>query len=290
MAGGGKPLRGRVILITGAARGIGRAAALMAARAGAIVIATARPDSLALLRRMPGNMAVLPLDVRDERQIRECLATIMRRWGRLDALVNNAAVSIRAFVEHTGHEDIREQLRTNFIGPLNLIRAVLPVMKRQGSGRIVNVSSVGGMMAMPAMGMYSATKFALEGLSESLWYECRPLGIHVSLVEPGFTRSGALERIRHSRRAQAHMAAEPSRNRYATFEAFVSRLYERFGSGEKRAARAILRALTDPRPRLRYPATPDAFFFFWMRRLLPRPLYHSLLYSSLPKGLRDGRA
>jgi len=280
-------LAGHVVLITGAARGLGRVSALAAARAGATVIATARAESLEGLESLRGEVPGIEAAVLDVRQESQCFAVIsdcIARHGRLDALVNNAAVTYRALIADAEHEDIDEQLSTNFLGPLHLIRAVLPHMKARGAGRIVNVSSVAGMMAMPTMGMYSATKFAIEGLSESLWYEARFHGIHVSLVEPGFTRNGALEHIRYCRRARDLIAnATDGKSFYQVFDEFVAEQYRRFGSEEHEVVAAVMRALTDRHPALRYPATRDATFFYWLRRLLPRRFYHWLLYRELPR-------
>lgn len=112
-----------------------------------------------------------------------CASRLLELWGGVDVLVNNAGISYRAVVEHTDHEDRAHQMDVNFRAPMEMIRHVLPDMRRKRRGKIINVSSVGAMMAMPTMAPYSASKFALEGASESLWYEVRPFGIHVSLVQ-----------------------------------------------------------------------------------------------------------
>lgn len=281
------PLAGRVILVTGAARGIGLRTCLELVRQGAQVVALGRQASFEHLWAtgvtLPGEICVEFLDVRVPAQIDAAVARVVRRFGHIDALINNAAVNYRALVMDMGEEDIRDQLETNFLGPLHLIRAVLPHMRRERNGRIVNISSVGGMMAMPSMGMYSATKFALEGLSEALWYECRRKGIWVSLVEPGFIDSGALDHVRLSAAARERIyTRDEDAAFYPAFESFVRRLYRWFGSPESMVVGTIVRALSDRRPSLRYPATPDALFFFWMRRLLPRSVYHSLLLHNIP--------
>ena len=132
---------------------------------------------------------LLPLDVTVESERRAALEAVAARWGGVDVLVNNAGLSYRAVTEHVTEADRLAQLDANFIGPMELTKLALPHMREQRYGRIINVPSVGGMTAMPTMSIYSASKFALEGASESLWYEMRPFGVRVSLVRPGFINS-----------------------------------------------------------------------------------------------------
>jgi len=288
---GRRSLAGKVVLVTGATRGIGLALAKALAVKGAQVVATGRAASiertLAGNGHLPKSIRWAPLDVTKPDEIRDGVTRIAAAYGRIDVLVNNAAVSIRALVADTDDEDTAQQMATNFEGPLRLIRAVLPHMQHRRAGHIVNVSSVGGMMAMPHMAMYSASKFALEGLTESLWYECRPYGIRVSLIQPGFATSGALRHVHWSAAARHRIRHDPAHgSTYEAFEHFVQHLYRRFGTSENHVVQTIVRALESPAPALRYPATPDAWLFFWLRRLLPRFAYHRILYFGLPRRLR----
>jgi short-subunit dehydrogenase len=164
-------------------------------------------------------------------------------------------------------------------------------MRARRSGRIVNVSSVGGMMAMPTMAVYSASKFALEGASEALWYEVRPFGIDVTLVEPGFIHSESF-RNAHDTADSAHSivaSEDPYHAHYEHMGPFVERLMDWSRSSPEHVARRIERALTMRSPPLRMSGTPDAFLFQMLRRLLPRRVYHAALYRLLPGVSRWGR-
>jgi len=283
--------KNQVVLITGASRGLGLALAIALARKGATVIATARPESVERLHWEEDSAITRlihhPMDIADPESVHRTVGMIEQRYGGIDILINNAAITIRSLISDLADEEIERQLTVNFEGPLRLIRAVLPLMQARRRGRILNISSVGGMMAMPAMGMYSATTFATEGLTESLWYECRPYGIHVTLIEPGFTLTGGLRHVSFSEAALHKMKARGEEGAvYEAFEKFVRTLYRRFGTRKSVVVRTALKALRAPRPKLRYPATADAWFFFWLRRLLPRRLYHLILFRGLPRELR----
>jgi short-subunit dehydrogenase len=152
---------------------------------------------------------------------------------------------IRAVLEHVGDDDHLRQMRVNYRGPMELIRLVLPGMRERRRGRIINVSSVGGMMAMPTMSVYSASKFALEGASEALYYEVRPWNIHVTLVQPGFINSDAIERISYTDRSRsAHdNHASPYHAHYQYMARFIAGLMKRSLSTPDSVARHLGRLL-----------------------------------------------
>jgi len=178
--------RERVVLVTGASSGIGKATAEHLAARGYRVFAGARhPDAVALLH---GGERVA-LDVTDDESVSAAVATVLEKAGRIDALVNNAGSSILGAIEETSIDQARSLLETNVLGVLRMSQAVLPAMRRQHAGRIVNVSSVVGFLPSPYMGVYAASKHAIEGLSESMDHEVRGFGVRVVLVEPGFTRT-----------------------------------------------------------------------------------------------------
>jgi NAD(P)-dependent dehydrogenase (short-subunit alcohol dehydrogenase family) len=181
---------GRVWLITGASSGFGRAIAEAALARGDAVVATARrTDGLDDLA--PGERVhVLPLDVTDAAQREAVVAEALERFGRIDVLVNNAGRTQVGAVEETTEEELRALFDLHFFAPAALTRAVLPHMRRQGSGAIVQMSSVGGQVTAPGFGAYCATKFALEGLTETLRDEVAGFGIHTLIVEPGAFRTG----------------------------------------------------------------------------------------------------
>ena len=179
-------------LITGCSSGLGLALATAAAEAGEYVLATARkPDTLAALAaRHPGHVTVATLDVRDPGQCEAAVATAVDRLGGLDVLVNNAGNGIFGTVEEVGDEELRDQLETLVVAPWRLARLALPVMRAQGGGHIVNVSSLAGRMAFPGLAAYVAGKYALEGMTQALAVEAGPLGIRVTAVEPGGFATG----------------------------------------------------------------------------------------------------
>lgn len=176
----------KVVLITGVSSGIGRAAALTFKARGCQVFGTVRDINSA----SPLNgVALTEMDVRDEHSVQEAIERVIAKAGRIDVLVNSAGVSLTGAVEETSVEEATRLFDTNFFGALRTTRAVLPHMRNQKSGRIVNVSSVLGFLPAPFMGIYAASKHALEGMSETLDHELRGIGVRSTLVEPSFTRT-----------------------------------------------------------------------------------------------------
>ncbi|MFC3452794.1 SDR family NAD(P)-dependent oxidoreductase [Amycolatopsis speibonae] len=176
----------RTWFITGAGRGLGRLVVEHALRAGDNVVGTARrPEVLEdLVNASEGRLVVLPLDVTDRSTVFTTVEKAAEVFGRIDVVVNNAGFGLMGAVEEVGEADARAIMETNFFGALWVTQAVLPVLRKQGEGRILQMSSVSGLMAVPTMGLYNASKFALEGLSDALAQEVEGLGIHVTLVEP----------------------------------------------------------------------------------------------------------
>ena len=264
-----------VVLITGCSSGIGRAAAEHLAALGHTVVATARRlDAIADLAAR--GCRTLALDVTDEASMRAAVEATIAAHGRIDVLVNNAGYSQSGAVESVPVARARAQFETNVFGPLRLTQLVLPGMRQRGSGRIVNVSSMGGRLVFPGGGVYHASKYALEALSDALRYELRPFGVAVVLIEPGLVRTQFAETV------GAHLASMPddadeASRAYATFNAVVATgtkaAYET-GPLAKMAgepidvARAIARAIAAPRPGARYTVTPSATFFLTLRRWL----------------------
>ena len=183
----------RTWLITGASRGFGALIAQRVLDAGDNVIATARKASdIALIVDNPSRLLALSLDVTNEAQANEVAAAALARYGHIDVLVNNAGYGLLGGVEEASADEVQAVFATNVFGLLNVTRAVLPSMRARRSGHVVNFSSVGGYQAYPGWGVYDATKFAVEGLSEALAAELRPLGVKVTVVEPGFFRTDFL--------------------------------------------------------------------------------------------------
>ncbi|HEX7643604.1 MAG TPA: oxidoreductase [Burkholderiaceae bacterium] len=176
----------KVVVITGVSSGIGRATAQEFAKLGCQVFGTVR--STARAQAIPG-VTLVEMDVRDEASIAQGIQGIIARAGRIDVLVNSAGVTLLGATEETSIAEAQTKFDTNLFGLLRTIKAVLPTMREQRSGRIVNVSSVVGFLPAPYMGLYSASKHAVEGMSESLDHEVRQFGIRVALVEPSFTKT-----------------------------------------------------------------------------------------------------
>lgn len=184
----------RTWLITGASRGFGALIAEKALKAGDAVIATARKpvDVTARLGEHP-NLLAVRLDVTREEEAHQAVAEGIKRFGRIDVLVNNAGFGVLGAVEETSAAETERLFATNVFGVLNVTRAVLPHMRQQRSGHILNISSIGGYQAYMGWGVYGSTKFAVEGITEALHQELAPLGIHATVVEPGFFRTDFLD-------------------------------------------------------------------------------------------------
>lgn len=184
----------RTWFITGASRGFGALIAKEALNAGDAVVATARnPQSAIDAIGDHPNLLALPLDVTSEAQAREAAAAAVKRFGRIDILVNNAGFGLLGAVEEASAEEVERLYRTNVFGLLGVTRAILPHMRHQRSGHILNLSSVGGYRSGAGFGVYCSTKFAVEGISEALAQELAPLGIKVTIIEPGYFRTDFLD-------------------------------------------------------------------------------------------------
>lgn len=226
-------------------------------------------------------MEWLALDVRDEASVARGVARVIDACGRIDVLVNNAGIGLAGAVEDTAPADLMEQLDTNLLGPLRLLRAVLPHMRARASGRVIQVSSLAGRLAVPFQGAYVASKFALEGLSESLALELRPLGIDVVLIEPGDVRSGfgAARRFTEDARRSPTYAARAARAVAVMEEA------ERSGPPPERVARLVARVVAARRPRLRYvSATPVERLALALRAVVPARTLEAILRWNYERG------
>ena len=256
-------------LVTGASSGIGRAIAEALRPAGFRVFGTSRcPASR-------GEVQMLALDVTSDTSVSECVATVLKGAGRIDVLVNNAGYGLFGASEETTVEEARAQMETNFFGVVRLTNTVLPTMRSQGSGRIVNVSSVLGIIGLPFGSFYSASKWALEGYSEALREEIRPFGVAVSLLEPGFVRTAfSRNNLSASQRLDAYHAR---RERIIDFGA---RGVEH-GIAPERVADTAVRVISSRRPRLRYRIGLDARGLAGAKALLPQSSFESMSRRTL---------
>jgi NAD(P)-dependent dehydrogenase (short-subunit alcohol dehydrogenase family) len=248
----------RVVLITGASSGIGRVTAELLAGRGHRVFGGAR--AAATTPPLAGA-ELLPLDVRDEASVKTCVEAVRSRAGRIDVLINNAGVNLVGAVEETSISQAQALFDTNVLGVLRMIQAVLPGMRRQGSGLIVNISSILGFLPGPFMGVYASTKHAIEGLSESLDYEVRACGIRVVLIEPSYVRTSLdASAAQAEGRIDAYAA-----QRLRTASAITHNTDT--APEPKIVAEEVLRAIEGPY-RMRRPIG-QAVLLAWLRRLLP---------------------
>jgi NAD(P)-dependent dehydrogenase (short-subunit alcohol dehydrogenase family) len=253
-----------VALVTGASAGIGEAAAHALVGAGFTVYGTSRRAAAGEKR---DGVVFLPLDVTDDGSVAAVVREVLERSGRIDVLVNNAGVGIAGAAEESSIEQARALFETNVFGSIRMTRAVLPHMREQGGGRIINVSSVLGLVPAPFMALYAATKHAVEGYSESLDHEVREHGVRVLLVEPGYTNT-AFE-------ANAVAVDEPLALYARRREAFDALTAAAVGAGDDPAvvSQVIVAAATDTRPRLRYPAGTLARRVSKLRRYVPPAIF-----------------
>jgi short-subunit dehydrogenase len=250
------------------------------------VIITARQKSVeALKKRFPESdrFWVRALDVTSEVDQEALFQEITEKWKGVNILVNNAGISYRSVVEHMTEENEYHQMATNYFGPVSLIRRVMPFMRETGRGKIINVSSVSGMLAMPTMSSYSASKYALEGMSEALWYEAKPLGINVSLIQPGFIKSNSFRNVYYTEKSRPEASQSGVyADYYSSMTPFVEKLMALSFTDSITVAMTILKVIKTQNPPLWIPATLDAQVFYYLRRIVPRRLLMPLLFALLP--------
>jgi NAD(P)-dependent dehydrogenase (short-subunit alcohol dehydrogenase family) len=275
----------KAVLITGCSTGIGRATAEHLAERGWSVYATARrPESIEDLRER--GCKTLPLDVTDEASMQQAVGEVEAAEGAIGVLVNNAGYSQSGAVESVKLDDIRSQFETNVFGLVRMCQLVLPGMRRQGWGKIVNVSSMGGKLTFPGGGIYHGTKHAVEAISDALRFEVRGFGIDVIVIEPGLIRTNFAEAA-VSKIASGTTANGP----YAEFNAAVADAtagaYEgplaKLGGGPEDVAHKIQKAISRRRPRARYPVTASARMILGLHTLLPDRAWDAFTATSFPR-------
>jgi NAD(P)-dependent dehydrogenase (short-subunit alcohol dehydrogenase family) len=245
----------KIWMITGASRGLGAEIAKTALAAGDKLVATARDAQALAHLGSPENLIAISMDVTDEAQVKSGVSEGVRRFGKIDVLVNNAGFGLLGAVEETTAQEVERIYRTNVFGLLNVTRAVLPIMRRQRSGRIINLSSLGGYRASPGWGVYCSTKFAVEGLTEALYDELAPLGIHATVVEPGFFRTDFMDNRSLGKMEQQISDYADTVGKTRLFA--VERNHQQPGDPAK-LARAILQLANAAEPPLRLPLGEDA--------------------------------
>jgi len=253
----------KTILITGASSGIGQSTAHLLAENGYRVFGTSRyPISNGNLPQVE----MIALDVRSDESVKSCVDTVTNKAGSLDILINNAGYELSGALEETTLDEAAGQFDTNFLGVLRMIKATLPIMRKQNQGQIINISSLAGLVGIPFLGMYSASKFALEGYSEALRYEVRPFNIHVSMVEPGFLKTPMM----NARQLAAYPIRDYDQWRKRALAAV--REFEEKAPGPELVANIVLKIIKSKTPRLRYILGQQATLVSNLQRFLPEAM------------------
>ena len=277
----------RAVLVTGCSSGIGRATALRLVRAGWLVYATARrPEMLQDLAA--AGCRVLALDVTDERSMRAAVAAVSGETGAVGVLINNAGYSQSGAVESVSMELARRQFETNVFGPLRLTQLVLPGMRKQRWGKVVNLSSMGGKLTFPGGGLYHASKYAVEALSDALRFEVCAFGVDVVVIEPGLIRTGFGETAAAGTGAAVVQDGDGAYRQFnaavaaATRAVYASSALAWLGGEPERVAAVIERAMSAQRPRARYRVTPSARLLLALHAALSDRAWDGFLRLQLP--------
>ena len=251
----------QVVLITGASSGIGLETAKQLVAKGYSVYGTSRKPQAH--PNLPFKL--LPLDVNDAASVKRCVQEVLSDAGKLDVLINNAGYDLYGAAEETTVEELRAQLETNFFGAVEVTKAVMGVMRERGAGKIINVSSIGGLIALPYNSAYAASKFALEGYTEALRYELLPFNVYVSLIEPGQVHTSSLDTS-----VRLNAAPHPAYNNAArTLMRKIVQGAQETGLAPQTVANVTVRAAQQPKPKLRYLVGNTARFVPVFKVLLP---------------------
>jgi len=247
----GNDTRKRVILITGASSGFGEACARYLGERGYCVYGTSRRATFgSQVKDKVGapSFHMIPMNVRDPQSIDAGVQYILNREGAIDIVVNNAGYGLAGAVENLRIDELKDQFETNFFGMVRVCKAVLPHMRSRSAGYIINISSIGGVMGLPFQGAYSASKFALEGISEALRIEVKPFGIHVVLIEPGDFKTGF---TKNRVRAEGAVLASVYHQKLDATVALMEN-EERNGFPPIRLAALVEKIINNPNPKVRY--------------------------------------
>ena len=261
----------KTAIVTGASSGIGKATAQALARAGFAVFGTSRRR----VENGPKGVTMLACDVTDDDAVRNLVADVLSRTGRIDLLVNNAGIGLLGGAEESSIAQVRALFEVNLFGVMRMTNAVLPAMRRAGSGHIVNMSSVLGFIPAPYSAHYGATKHALEGYSESLDHETRAFGIRVSMIEPAFTRSAF---------DQSALTPDVPMAEYDQARAGADALIKQamiVGDPPEVVAETVVLAATSARPKRRYPAGRQAKTLSVLRRFVPATSFDKSLRKQM---------
>jgi len=266
----------KTVFITGASSGIGKAAALHFLEKGWNAAATMRNPGKEkdLINRE--NCICPALDVTDPKSIRNAVSETLKKFGRIDAVVNNAGFSLIGPFETTDVKDIQREYDTNVFGLMNVTREILPLFREQKAGNIVNIASIGGRVGLPLYSLYNSTKFAVEGFSEALQWELAPFNIRIKIIEPGVIKTDFYGR------SMTH--TEKNESPYAFFTDKMMKSLMKVGEtgiGAEKVARVIYRAAGSKSRKIRYSIGPDAKLLLFIKAILPFRLLRGILKINL---------
>jgi short-subunit dehydrogenase len=270
--------KNKTVFITGASAGIGRETAILFANKGWQVIASMRNPEKDTVLNQYKNIKLVKLDVLDETNIKDCVHNVLLDYGKIDVLINNAGLGVFGVFEAATMEQIYRQYDTNVFGTMRVMKAFLPSFRKEKNGVIINLSSGVGKIAVPYMSLYNATKFSIEGLTESLQYELNPLGIRVKLVLPGNIKTNFFNAL-----ITTDVSAFPDYQNAQKLGIESAVEMNTKGAEPEMVAKVIYKAATDNSNRLRYLAGKDVKLFLFMRKLLPDRLFFTLIKSQLKK-------
>lgn len=260
----------KTVFITGASSGIGRETVNYFMEKGWQVIAAMRRPELETEFKNNAKLLLVSCDVTDEQSIQQAVQKGISQFKHIDVLVNNAGYYLFGPLEEVGAEQVKQQLDTNLLGVINMTKACLPYFRKQRSGRIINISSIAGRTSLPMQSVYHATKWGIEGLTESLHYELKPFGIKLKLIEPGVIRTDFYERSMQSTALQGDYERQGK-----TVKGNVAANGEK-GSSPRGVAAVVFKAATDNRRKLRYSVGKNRQLI-QLRNILPLPVYQSLV-------------
>ena len=275
----------KVAIITGSSSGIGHATALLLARNRFHTYATMRNikksvDIMEIANRERLPLQVIQLDVNDDTSIRNSIEKVISEKERIDLLVNNAGYGLVGAFEDLSVEEIKSQFETNFFGVIRLTQQVLPIMRKQKSGTIVNVSSGAGRIGFPGMSAYVSSKFALEGLSESMSYELEPFGIKSVIIEPGVIRTNFKKNAVMSKKSLDDSSISPYSSIIQKMDASITSIIEHATPPEE-VAKAILHVVTSNNPELRFPVGNDIIMMLETKKSMSDEDFRKMMIQSI---------
>ena len=272
----------KVALVTGSSSGIGFETSLALARNGYHTFATMRnlgkdEKIKQIIEKEDLSVEILELDVDSEESVNRAIKTVSEKKGRIDVLVNNAGYGMWGTVEDVSIDEFKKQFETNFFSIIRLIQKVAPIMRKQGSGNIVNISSVAGRIGFPVSPAYISSKFALEGLSESLRFELMPFGVNVIIIEPGVIKTNFFDSMKLSEKSQQDSTYKEITDKVISGVKMMAEM----GTDPKEVSDTVMKALKDEKPLPRYVVGNDAMMFLEAKKMKTDAEFENYLKKEL---------